>query len=371
MDIKNYRIKKNGREIMVDENALIEGIKAGHYEGNEEYKDLEGSSPWAKLKNDDVFRKYFKDRSGRVVSSSLDPAFIDEEEELIANATEEALSDLKPLRMGQLLDKTFFLFKNKFWRNFKIVLFVQVFVYLINQLIKFSSIHFLQDTNYDYNSLNLISSLPGIILSSLAYLLISAAIIKATRAQIFGLDMKPGEAYSAGRSAILPLFGTGLIAWFIVTGGFLLLIIPGIILVFSYLMFQVIVVLERKSGFKALARSRKLMRTKFDKGMAGSNSWRGFLLFLVNGFIVGTVGAFLIIPRTVFTAIAGLEGYFTAETTAELYKTQLAMAPFELLENLGSSAVVPFLLIGLTVMYYDTRIRVEGFDLYIESKRVH
>ncbi len=79
--------------------------------------------------------------------------------------------------------------------------------------------------------------------------------------------------------------------------GFLLLIIPGALLVTNWAVFAPVVVLERPPGLKALRRSRELVR---------GNGWRVFAVVLFFFILVVVVGGAFEVAADAASAAAGL-----------------------------------------------------------------
>jgi hypothetical protein len=102
-------------------------------------------------------------------------------------------------------------------------------------------------------------------------------------------DASVGDILNSVRDAILPLIGAGLLAGLGIAFGFLLLIVPGLILLTIWAVVAPVVVLERPGVVRALGRSRELVR---------GNGWQVFgtiilffLILVVAGAIIGAIGA--------------------------------------------------------------------------------
>jgi len=100
--------------------------------------------------------------------------------------------------------------------------------------------------------------------------------------------------------------------------------------------------LEDKRGLSALRRSRELVE---------GNWWRLFGALLVIGIFVAIVGVLL--PQLVLSAAEGIgRDHFN-----------LWLALFDVLNALGRIVAAPILAAAAIVLYYDLRVRKEGFDL--------
>jgi hypothetical protein len=146
------------------------------------------------------------------------------------------------------------------------------------------------------------------------------------------LDREPdvGEALETAVEKMGPLIGAAFGVGLFVTLGFLLLVVPGIIVWCGLALASQVVVLENVSGMDALKRSWEL--TKGFKGKVFSS-----------GFIVACL---ITVPAAAIGAIfSGPKGDVVA-------------AVFSLL-------VTPVFYIVYTILYYDLRVRKEGFDLEV------
>lgn len=104
-----------------------------------------------------------------------------------------------------------------------------------------------------------------------------------------------GDAFRRGRSLILPFLWVFTLLGFIITGGYLLLIIPGIIFSVWFFFAQYIVVAEDTRGMTALLKSREYVRG-FGWAVCGR-----LLLVMIMGGIIGAIpliGPFLSIAFT-------------------------------------------------------------------------
>lgn len=104
-----------------------------------------------------------------------------------------------------------------------------------------------------------------------------------------GAPLAAGAAFSAGLPKVLPLLGGSLLFVLVVAVGCLLLLIPGIILMFSLMFFTYLVVLEDKGVVDSL---------KTSHGLVWGNWWRTVAILTVGGLIY----------MVVFVVVLGLAG---------------------------------------------------------------
>ena len=103
------------------------------------------------------------------------------------------------------------------------------------------------------------------------------------------LDASVGELFSSVTPVLLPLLGLGIVAGIAIGIGFLLFIVPGLILLTLWAVAAPVLVLERAGVFASLRRSRELVR---------GNGWQVFgvivaifAIEIVIGLVIGAIGA--------------------------------------------------------------------------------
>ena len=105
------------------------------------------------------------------------------------------------------------------------------------------------------------------------------------------LDQSAGELARSVGPVLLPLIAVSILAGLGIAIGFLLLIVPGLILVTLWAVVAPVTVVERPRVLAAFGRSRELVR---------GNGWQVFgvivlfvLIFIAIGIVLGIVGAVL------------------------------------------------------------------------------
>ncbi len=103
------------------------------------------------------------------------------------------------------------------------------------------------------------------------------------------LDASVGQLFSSVTPVLLPLFGLGIVAGIAIGIGFLLFIVPGLILLTLWAVAAPVLVLEREGVFASLGRSRELVR---------GNGWQVFgvivaifAIEIVIGLVLSAIGA--------------------------------------------------------------------------------
>jgi len=110
--------------------------------------------------------------------------------------------------------------------------------------------------------------------------LISAGLVM-TKSVINNQLLPIKDLFIQSKRLILPLIGTNLLTGLIVLVGFILFIIPGIILAVRYVFTQYIVIEENLSGLAALKRSQELVKGKFWK-VLGYSIFPTVVIFLIS-----------------------------------------------------------------------------------------
>jgi hypothetical protein len=176
------------------------------------------------------------------------------------------------------------------------------------------------------------SPVTGLILFA-GTILTSAAMIKLAAARYLGTPMAMAEAYtsiSPGTYAVL--VGAYIVVAIAVGLGFILLIIPGVYLAVRFAFVGQAVVLEQRGVFESLSRSGELVK---------DNWWRLFGIGLT--FVIGLAIAEGIVQLVLTVIFHGLGGILAQNLVSPILFT-------------------PIEYIALTLLYFDLRIRKEGFQ---------
>ena len=177
-------------------------------------------------------------------------------------------------------------------------------------------------TATDVVNARLIDCAMPVAMGSLTY-----AIGELYRGNVIGI----GDALRRGWKLILPLSGTAVLMILGIMLGFILLIIPGIYLMLSWMQTTNVMVFEDTFGTKALRRSTELMR---------GNRGRVFGLLLVAGLVSGVLN--MVVQLTV--GVLPVVGPLTA--------------------GIAQSISLAFTTSVAVVLYFDIRCRKEQFDVH-------
>jgi hypothetical protein len=268
-----------------------------------------------------------------------------------------ATLDLRPLSLGELLDRTFTLYRGHFLLFLGISAIPQVFV-LVLQLAQ--TLVAPARNIFSFPNPNVPAQMPqfsvaGIvsavafffavmIVSVIAYLLSQGATVIAVSDLYLGRTTTFGGAFRRVRGKLAIIFGVVVLTFLAVFAGCILLIIPGIYIALRLAVGVQAAVLEDVGPGDALSRSFALTK---------DNAGRVFLIFLLYAFLSYGLIALLGVPF--------IFGTFLAKNNPDLVRM------FAMLTQVGSfiasSLVMPFGTIAMSLFYYDMRVRKEGFDL--------
>ena len=290
---------------------------------------------------------------------------------------------LRPLGVGDVLDRTFTVYRSKplvfiglsaIWY----LLLVLVFVVLAVAIFAGALAAFSRQTATPSPD-QIAGALAGIIgfvivaviFAILLFSAQSAALVHAAARRYLAKDVAIGEAFRAGLSASARLFIAGVLVFLAILGvwavlliaaaltnqglAFVVAVLAGIVatayLGCSWLVAPVIVVVEKMGPIAALGRAWRLS--------AGSR-WRIFgiqvLLFILNLVLSLLIGGIF----GGFAAAGGQSG-----TPGTFGATNV----IQTLVNLASTIIwAPVEWIAFTVLYYDLRVRKEAFDLQLAAE---
>jgi hypothetical protein len=252
---------------------------------------------------------------------------------------------LRPLSTGELLDRTFSLYRSYFG------LFLSIFALPHLVVLAYQCVGLTFQSSTPQLANILLTSLWGIG-GGLISLAVSAASQAATVIAVSNVYLdRPAsvmDSFSKVKGEILGVVGLSLLIALAAGMGCLLLIVPG---VFMFVMWSLSVpakVLENLSVTDAMSRSSDL--TKGDRG-------RVFVIWLL--FIVLGIGVGLLLRWPVELA-AGVSSMFALNRSGAGWRVALLATTF-----ISECLVGPLATIGFSLVYYDERVRKEAFDLQL------
>ncbi len=244
--------------------------------------------------------------------------------------------ELRPLTIGELLDRAFTLYR----RHFLVLSGIMLLATLLPGLLLVGFAVFVQS----HPVASIAMMLLYVPLSVLGYSAATAATTHAVSAALLGEPVSIGESFRRVGNRILPVIGGSLLMGFGVLLGFLLLVVPGVIAAARWFMMIPALVIERGSVESSLRRSWALAQGSVGRILA--------VLGLVMALSFA-MSMLLVMPLT-FWAVFSHPG-------------DGGMGPMQVVSQLAqyvaNTLVLPVQSILAVLIYYDLRVRKEAFDV--------
>jgi hypothetical protein len=301
-----------------------------------------------------------------------------------------AASDLRPLTIGELIDRTFQLYRRHFIQLFLFSALIYSLRFLLAVITAF--LGWQQGGQQLFkNPKTLMLALPVYTAVLILMKLGEGALVYYVSELYLGRAPLLKDGFRSLRNRVWPMLWTTFqktvvttLAFSLAAGPFIVLgvkwrhltwqlvssmllasvvlLIPGLILAVRYLLTDQVVMLENGSGWPAVRRSSALIR--YDPGL-GFMYWgetRISILLLVIAVASILIGVMSSIPALISRIPGLLHGNYTA---MDMNIPTGVRVITHLLNFLGTSLVAPLFAVVKTAFYYDVRIRKEGFDLEI------
>lgn len=170
-----------------------------------------------------------------------------------------------------------------------------------------------------------------------------AAIARAAADVYLGEPVTIGGTYRYALSRLLSILWVTILGLLLTLLGFVLLIIPGIIALVRLAFATAALVVEGQRGTKAIGRSWRLTKGHF---------WRTLGTLLLAGIITAVVAAILTIPGELVVLALGPNAWPISA----------------LVSALATVLTTPFGMLVVVLLYFDLRIRKEGFDIEVMAR---
>jgi hypothetical protein len=252
---------------------------------------------------------------------------------------------LRPLSTGELLDRTFSLYRSHFG------LFVGIFALPHLAVLAFQLIGVaVQSPGTQISNLlmNFFWTMGSLFLTVIVSAASQAATVVAVSQVHLDRPASVAESFSRIKGEIAGLIGMSMLIGMGVFAGFIALIVPGVILALMWSLAVPVKILESKGATDAMSRSSDL--TKGDRG-------RVFVVWLL--FIVLSIGVAWLLQWPILIA-AGVGSRGGLLRSAALWQVASHTATF-----ISECLVGPLGTIAFSLMYYDERVRKEAFDLQL------
>lgn len=258
-------------------------------------------------------------------------------------------ADLRPLRVGEILDAAISIYRRRFGTLVRAVAVAVAPVAVISLVVELSASGDLDADAVDGGDVaavvgaGLITALLGVISSQLA----TAAAFTIVSGDY--LDESPTwqESLRDGLRRLRSLVWLTILYGLAVALGFLACIVPGVYLMVAFAVAVPALLFEDARGAKALRRSRSLLRGRW---------WPAAAVLGVSMILTSIVNA-------------GLQGVVAGLLSGGGSDGGAALAG-AVANVVGSILTTPFSAAVATVLYFDARVRKEGFDLELLARRI-
>ncbi len=252
---------------------------------------------------------------------------------------------LRPLSTGELLDRTFSLYRSHFGLFFGIF----ALPHLIVLAFQCMGVAFQTSGNQLTNVfMTFIWGMGALFLTVIVSAASQAATVVAVSEVHLDRPASVTDSFSRVKGEIGGVIGMSMLVGLGVGAGFLALIVPGILLALMWSLAVPVKILENKGATDAMSRSSDL--TKGDRG-------RIFVIWLL--FIVLSIGVSLLLQWPIQLA-AGVSSRGALQRTTAMWQVASLAATF-----ISECLVGPLGTIAFSLVYYDERVRKEAFDLQL------
>jgi hypothetical protein len=263
------------------------------------------------------------------------------------------MEHLRPLRVGETVDISARLWVRNLWDLMKIFLVFLIPTTVIRLLVASAVADdaLLRDNRLSFteDSLNLYNTTQAIlaIVDALLGLLALGACVFMLGQRYLGRPTTWTQALGAAFSRFWVLLGASILFGLGVMAGTLALIVPGIFLAVSWWLHRAAIMIEREGPAAALRRSYNLVQGRW---------WPTFGALLVGGIVYAIFA--VAIP------LAAEYGLMASDSAL------MFMMLSALITIVGVSISQPLLGALEVVIYFELRVRKEGFDLEMQAQRL-
>ena len=268
-------------------------------------------------------------------------------------------ASLRPLAIGEILDTALTIYRQRAATMIKAVVLVVVPVQVLSAIVSISSPSDFTPTETDFTTgvetvdfefstfVGFVAATLGVaLLGLIASQLATAACLKSVSSAYLGGDPDWKDSLRFARDHIWSLIWLAIIYFLGLAVGFLLCIAPAVYLYGAWAVATPVLLIEDRKGRKALGRSRQLVKGR----------WGPTFLVIVLGAILGSI---------VQLALSGLLLAVVSQSNDIVSAVATAIAG-----TIGAALVTPFTAAVAVVLYFDLRVRKEGFDLELLAQRI-
>lgn len=269
-----------------------------------------------------------------------------------------ATLDLRPLSLGELLDRTFFLYRSHFVLfvgiaalPYSIFLVVNLGATLVPVYLRTAGPGGPSGAGMAAMAFGGLFALVALIVGSIAFLYSLGATVFAVSEIYLGRRTSIRDSLARVGGHAGTVFGVLFLSGLIMMAGFIALIIPGIYLMCRIAVATPAALLEDIHASGSISRSFALT-----KGFAG----RAFMIYLLSIMLIWGAMALLQFPFMIMMGVNAKQVQLVA-----LWTVLAQVGSF-----IGSVLVAPVSTIGFALFYYDLRVRKEAFDLQLMMRTI-
>jgi hypothetical protein len=270
-----------------------------------------------------------------------------------------ATLDLRPLSLGELLDRTFFLYRRHFLLFVGIAAIPYAFFFVINLATALVPVFAQTAASRRIPTAGLAAvgiggglfALIAVVAGAVAFLFSVGATVYAVSEIYTGRQTSIRECLLRVRGKTGTIFGVLFLSGLIMVGGFIALIIPGIYLMCRICVATPAALLEDIGPSDSIRRTFELTRN-----FAG----RAFMIYMLYFAMVWGVVAVFQFPFIFLLAISA----------KQMQLLVLLTVLMQVGNFIGSVLVAPVSTIGFALFYYDLRVRKEAFDLQMMMQAI-
>jgi hypothetical protein len=257
--------------------------------------------------------------------------------------------DLRPMTLGEVLDRTFTLYRERF------LLFVGIMALpqLLKLIFNFGFL-LLQRAGTPQGKAAVsggmvagvfVGAILAVAVSMLTFAIAQAATVWAVSELYLGREVTVRRAYAMAKGKLWVVLGVGILVFLAAMVASFFLILPGIYLWCRLALSVPVAVVEQEGPVVAMERSMELSRDNF---------WKLFLLLALVFIVSMTVAGLLQLPFT----------FFTFKALMAKQQVSLGMTIYGYISSFVAQVLVgPIGTISASLMYYNLRVQKEGFDI--------
>jgi len=268
-------------------------------------------------------------------------------------------AELRPLRIGEILDVAIKIYRSNFATLIKAVALVVAPVQILVAVVQASAPDNpirtpppgsteTPEIDFDQFWAYFAALIVGSLLAAVATQVATAASLKAVSGAYMGetSDWRTSLRFALGNLG--SLLWLALLSSVLLALGLLACVVPGVYLYGAWAVVVPVLLLEDVRGRRALVRSRALVRDRW---------WPTFAAILLGAILVAVV-------QGAFGLLLGLIAFMNSENGV------VQLVASAILGTVSGVLATPFSAALVTVVYFDLRVRKEGLDLELLARRV-